>query len=501
MTRSISSPESTPPSTGPNGKHRLSRVARLRNAKHDRLSGRSNSSTRSTPRPAALSWGLCLALLIGLIAIPQPSHAARGTFWDDDGSTHEANIEAISAAGITKGCGNGKFCPNDLVTRGELAAFLHRSLRGKIPTGSHKAFSDISSSMFADDIIWLSATGITKGCENGRFCPNDPVSREQIAAFLRRALESSIPTGKPTQFSDVSSSTFASDIAWLSATGITRGCGSEKFCPSEPVTREQLATFLTRALGLDPIQPSVAEIADLKRSGPVMISGQTNVVYDGYHFSGSGRCMDIRNSTNVTIRNSLFEDCEAGIYASSSTNVVIEDNLFRNSGRNFVQFERVTRGRITGNTGSNVLGGSNAEDFISMYMSNGTPSDPILIANNRLSNGGPSRSGSGIALGDNGGSWQIARNNTLINTGQIGIGVAGGSNMTVENNRIYSDQLEWSNVGIVAWVWGGAKHPSDCKAVDIRNNQVDWTNSAGVQNPFWENGSCSNLTVIDNSWQ
>jgi hypothetical protein len=50
-------------------------------------------------------------------------------FTDDESSRHEARINALSASGITHGCGDGRFCPNGAVTRGQMAAFLHRALR------------------------------------------------------------------------------------------------------------------------------------------------------------------------------------------------------------------------------------------------------------------------------------------------------------------------------------------------------------------------------------
>lgn len=197
------------------------------------------------------------ALVIASLVPAVPASAAGGSFWDDDNSVHEAGIEAIYAAGITKGCGDGKFCPKDPVTREQMAAFLARALKGKVTTlGTPQTYSDLGGSEFKSAIAWLSAAGITQGCGGDRFCPEKPVTREQMAAFLKRALEGRVAaTGAPRKFTDVGNSEFKSAIAWLSATGITQGCGTGKFCPRDPVTREQMATFLTRALGLKPIPP------------------------------------------------------------------------------------------------------------------------------------------------------------------------------------------------------------------------------------------------------
>jgi hypothetical protein len=73
-----------------------------------------------------------------------------------------------------------------------MAAFLHRALGGILTaSGSPGTFSDTGDNPFAADIVWLAATGITKGCNpptNDRFCPDSSVTRGQMAAFLHRAL-------------------------------------------------------------------------------------------------------------------------------------------------------------------------------------------------------------------------------------------------------------------------------------------------------------------------
>jgi chitodextrinase len=116
-----------------------------------------------------------------------------GSFTDDDGNVHEANIEAIAAAGITLGCNppvNDRYCPNKSVTRGQMAAFLVRAL-GLTDDGGGNSFVDDDGSVFETDIAKLVAAGITLGCNppaNDRYCPNKSVTRGQMASFLARAL-------------------------------------------------------------------------------------------------------------------------------------------------------------------------------------------------------------------------------------------------------------------------------------------------------------------------
>jgi hypothetical protein len=115
-----------------------------------------------------------------------------GRFIDDDGSVHETDIEELANRGITKGCNppdNTRFCPDDALTRGQMAAFLVRAL--DLAPAEEDAFVDDEDSIFEDDINRLAAAGITKGCDppdNTRFCPDDAVTRAQMASFLVRSL-------------------------------------------------------------------------------------------------------------------------------------------------------------------------------------------------------------------------------------------------------------------------------------------------------------------------
>jgi len=204
-----------------------------------------------------------------------------GSFIDDNGSIHEAAIEAIADAGITKGCnpaeGNTRFCPKDAVTREQMATFLVRALGLPVGTAS---FVDVDGVHVAD-IGALAAAGITKGCNpaegNTRFCPKDAVTREQMATFLVRALE--LPSAV-SDFVDVAG-VHAADVGALAAAGITKGCnpaeGNTRFCPKEPVTREQMASFLSRALELDPITPPPPLPAD--NPDDVVVIGDQNWLY------------------------------------------------------------------------------------------------------------------------------------------------------------------------------------------------------------------------------
>ena len=177
------------------------------------------------------------------------------SFVDDDDSVFASDIEWMAAAGITRGCNppaNTMYCPQQTVTRGQMAAFLHRALETLVaPKGDPIDFTDDDDSAFVADIAWLSATGITKGCSATEFCSHGDVSRGQMAAFLVRAL-GYMDDGLGDLFVDDDTSLFETDIDRLAMAGVTRGCNppvNDRFCPSGVVTRSQMAAFLHRALG------------------------------------------------------------------------------------------------------------------------------------------------------------------------------------------------------------------------------------------------------------
>jgi hypothetical protein len=118
--------------------------------------------------------------------VPAPV-PTQGTFDDDDGSPHEADIEKIAAAGITVGCGERAFCPRSAVTREQMASFLTRAL--DLPDADGNRFDDDNNSPHEADIEKIAAAGITLGCGERAFCPDGAVTREQMASFLARALD------------------------------------------------------------------------------------------------------------------------------------------------------------------------------------------------------------------------------------------------------------------------------------------------------------------------
>lgn len=162
-------------------------------------------------------------------------------------------IEAIADAGITLGCGNGNYCPTQTVTREQMAAFIVRAKESEPAAAcTTSPFSDVpTTNWFCKYIERLSVLGVTTGCGGGNYCPGNNVTRDQMAAFIIRALEGDPATdycGTTSSFSDVPvASAFCGHIKRMLERNITTGCGGGNYCPGQYVTREQMAAFLGRA--------------------------------------------------------------------------------------------------------------------------------------------------------------------------------------------------------------------------------------------------------------
>ena len=172
------------------------------------------------------------------------------------GAPFYAEIGKLSARGITLGCGGGNYCPNDPVLREQMAAFIIRALGDfNPPLPPSQRFNDVPpSNLFYAFIDQMAARQITVGCGGANYCPSQPVSREQMAAFLLRALGEFNPAIPPTQrFNDVpQTNQFYNFIDRLATLQITLGCSTNPplYCPADQVTRAQMAAFLVRAFNL-----------------------------------------------------------------------------------------------------------------------------------------------------------------------------------------------------------------------------------------------------------
>jgi hypothetical protein len=147
---------------------------------------------------------------------------------------------------------NDRFCPNDSVSRAQAATFLARAL--SLSDDGNDYFVDDNGHVLEGGINRVAAAGITAGCnppDNDRFCPDRALTRAQFAAFITRAL--GLAHTSVDYFDDDNGHVLENAINAIAEEGITEGCNpptNNRFCPNQTLTRAQLATLLTRALSL-----------------------------------------------------------------------------------------------------------------------------------------------------------------------------------------------------------------------------------------------------------
>lgn len=272
---------------------------------------------------------------------------------------------------------------------------------------------------------------------------------------------------------------------------------------------------------------------NLKATSPIYYKGVSNLVINGDSIvGGTTPCIYLISCTNVHITHcKLLNSTDYGIYLNNCSNVLIDSNYVYNvragvyveacpNGRirtmynemknvigpfphaDFVQYNRVNgaNNRICHNRLENITGQSAPEDAINLYMCNGLPNDPILVEYNAIRGGGPSTTGSGITVGDNGGSYQTIAGNVVVNPGYAGIQVAGGNHIAIVSNSIYSASLPWSGCGLGSSNYSGV--PSNNNTVS--NNKINWiAGHLGGQrrDTAYKAGTGANINAMPTGWK
>ena len=182
-----------------------------------------------------------------------PASAAPGKYTDlEAAGVHRSAVESLAAEGVFDGteCRQDSFCPTDGVQRWVMAVWLVRILDGTDPAPAESSsFYDIDPAVWwAPHVDRLAELGITKGCSitPALFCPDETVTRAQMASFLVRAFR--LPPADPAGFVDVQGGVHAVDIDALAAAEVTSGCSTTppRYCPDRVTSRSEMATFLSR---------------------------------------------------------------------------------------------------------------------------------------------------------------------------------------------------------------------------------------------------------------
>jgi hypothetical protein len=270
-------------------------------------------------------------------------------------------------------------------------------------------------------------------------------------------------------------------------------------------------------------------LIDLKGASTtgIDINGVTGVTVNNCKImNGKGFGIQVHgNSKNITITNSFITNIGFGLYAENAQTVKVNNNQWLNmngiNSKSFghaIQFNNVNGGgnQINNNRIENTKmltdTSSHPHDVINVYKSNGLPGDSIQVIGNWIRGGQVSlwpnsNSGAaGIVVGDLGGSYQVCRNNILVNPGYVGIQAQGGSHIKVDHNKIYSDGE--ATAALVGMSWGNY---SGAVSTDVTYayNQVTFFSQGwkvktkpARENNYGTNGNSNgtDIILINNTW-
>jgi hypothetical protein len=178
-------------------------------------------------------------------------------FADTSPGTHHAAINCAAYLGITIGSGGTgavSYDPSGDVTREQMASFVARAMNRvegfQLETSPPRAFDD-SRGEHARNIDRLAVAGVVEGVGDGEYDRQSTVTREQMASYVARALETVLDTTLPAAddpFGDDIASAHAGNVAKLAEIGVVEGVSDGVYAPGSDVSRQEMASFLARGL-------------------------------------------------------------------------------------------------------------------------------------------------------------------------------------------------------------------------------------------------------------
>lgn len=172
---------------------------------------------------------------------------ASEAFNDVTAREYSASLDALVDLGVLAGCTETEFCPDEDLSRAQMATVLANAL--DLPPAEENFFEDALDTTHEQGINRLAEAELTRGCDEGLYCPDEVVTRGQFATLLVRGFE--IPETDVRHFDD-DDGYHGDAINRLAEVGIAAGCGDSltAFCAGDPVLRWQAVLFLSRALDI-----------------------------------------------------------------------------------------------------------------------------------------------------------------------------------------------------------------------------------------------------------
>ncbi len=210
-------------------------------------------------RWASIPWTLAL---VGLLTTPALAAVEDTGFADvDRDSWYAGAVEYVRDSGIMLGTGETLFAPDQGMTRAMLATTLYRAAGSPAVEGEDPFTDTQAGTWYTDGVAWAAQTGIIEGYGDGRFGPNDPVTREQAAQMLWNAAgQPEAPAGEPYADQADISAYAVEAVAWAQDSGLMVGRNGNRFVPQGNVTRAEAATILyNRQNNTPPEEPTDPE--------------------------------------------------------------------------------------------------------------------------------------------------------------------------------------------------------------------------------------------------
>lgn len=223
-----------------------------------RLKGGSRSAETTLMRPNRVSSFASTFILVAVMAIQVPSLAQSGFIDVPEDAYYSAAVAWMVDEGLATGGSDGRFRPDDAVTRGETAVFLWR-LAGEPPARVHN-FSDVTVGWQDAAVAWMAETGISNGASPTQFDPDGMVTRANLSVFLHRLAGE--PSAPSHGFFDVPDQSADAAVSWVAEEQISSGVAPGEFAPDRNVIRGELAVFLARfsAVWSTPTDAPVVEV-------------------------------------------------------------------------------------------------------------------------------------------------------------------------------------------------------------------------------------------------
>ncbi len=168
------------------------------------------------------------------------------------GNWAHAPIDWAYFGGLTAGKGDGRFAPNDTITRAEVMTFLWITMQRPEPAQTENPFTDVTESKyFYKPVMWAVANGVTSGVDVDRFGPGEKCTRGQIMTFLWNAAGRPEPKTDVNPFTDVNEKNYYyKPVLWAVENNVTGGTSATTFSPNDTCSRAQVMAFLFKTEAL-----------------------------------------------------------------------------------------------------------------------------------------------------------------------------------------------------------------------------------------------------------